>query len=88
MSESVEKEIEGFRIGSYFVSFADKGSIINEDEQGRLYLEVDVFRIGTDESVTKLEQKEVTPDIEQMISDELSRILMENINTEGETNVR
>jgi len=74
MAEEVNPENlkEGFRVGEYFVSFPP-GDFIHEDENGKLFANVDVYKIHKDKA-QKINGA-ITPEVEQAISDELNRIL-------------
>jgi hypothetical protein len=79
MSSSNEKKIEGFKIGNYFCSFPTNRDFLQEDEDGRMYVLVDVYHLEHDDIMRKLEQEEITPEIEQMISEEINRILLDAV---------
>lgn len=79
MEENNVDKIEGFRIGDYFVTFPDMEEIIKEDTDGRYYINVDIFKIDSSRNVSKMDNSEVTPEIEQMITDELHRLLSEGL---------
>jgi hypothetical protein len=71
---------EGFRIGDYFVTFPP-GEFIKEDNKG-MYIMVDVYRIDKNGKTSKINSK-ISPEIEQMINDELNKILLEAANMEN-----
>ena len=79
MEENNVDKIEGFRIGDYFVTFPDMEEIIKEDTDGRHYINVDIFKIDSSRNVSKMDNSDVTPEIEQMISDEIHRLLSEGL---------
>jgi hypothetical protein len=69
----------GFRIKNYFVTFPED-EFIKEDENGRMYILADIYRIENDKTTAnKLQSEEITPEIEQLISDEVNRLLLEGI---------
>lgn len=73
---------EGFRVGDYFVTFPP-GDFVHEDEDGKMSIDVDIYKIDKDKAVKVNGQ--VTPELEEAISLELNRILtaiidQENIN--------
>lgn len=76
---SDNKKIEGFKIGNYFCSFPTNRDILQEDDNGRMYVLVDIFHLEQGDIMRKLEQEEVTPEIEEMISEEINRILLEAV---------
>ena len=78
-----ENKIEGFRIGDYFVTFPDNDEIIKEDVDGQYYINVDIFKIDSARNVSKMDNSEVTPEIEQMITDELHRLLRDGLDVMG-----
>lgn len=79
MTTSKEKKIEGFKIGNYFCSFPTNRDFLQEDENGRMYVLVDIYHLENDDIMRKLEQEEITPEIEEMISEEINRILLEAV---------
>lgn len=64
---------DGFRIGEYFVSFPP-GDFVHESEDGKMYIDVDIYRIEKDGSLHKV-NKEITPELEQAINEEINRML-------------
>ena len=87
------KAVPGFRVGQYFCSFPE-GEFIKEDESGNLFVLVDIFKINKDDSVVKVQQDELTPDIEEQINDAINKMLLEalandkNLNDSGDINVK
>lgn len=79
MVEKNKDKRPGFRIQNYFVTFPDD-EFIKEDDDGRFYILADIYRIENDKTTAnKLQSDEITPEIEQLISDEVNRLLMEGI---------
>lgn len=64
---------DGFRIGEYFISFPP-GNFVHEDENGEVYLDVDIFKIDKDGNLHK-SNKEVTPELQEAINEEINRML-------------
>lgn len=83
MAELKETKIEGFKIGNYFCSFPTNRDFLQEDEDGRMYVLVDVYHLEHGDVMRKLEQEEITPEIEGMISEEINRILLQAIDTDA-----
>ena len=73
-----EDKRPGFRVGEYFVTFPNE-DFVKEDEEQRLFVEVDIFRIGPDNTAIKLDNSQVTPEIEDMISVEINKMLESTI---------
>lgn len=69
---------EGFRIGNYFVTFPDD-EFVKEDENGNMYILADIYKIDDNKNVIRLKEEEITPEIESLINDEISRLLMDGI---------
>ncbi len=78
MNDKKETRRDGFRIGNYFVSFPD-GNFIEEDEKGNMYVLADIYRIDDNKNAIKLEKNEITPEVEQLISEEINRLLMDAV---------
>ena len=81
-----EKELEGLRVrsrelGSFFLVFPDDEELVKEETEGQYYINVDIYKIGVDEDLTKLDSKEVTPEIEQFVSQQINELLMSAIQT-------
>jgi len=73
-------ERPGFRLGNYFVTFPEDEFVKEDEENGRLYILADIYRIDNDSTTAyKLNESEITPAIEKMISDEVNRLLLEGI---------
>ena len=55
---------------------------------------IDIFKINKDDSVVKVQQDELTPDIEEQINDAINKMLLEalandkNLNDSGDINVK
>jgi hypothetical protein len=65
---------DGFRIGEYFISFPP-GDFVHENENGEMYMDVDIFKIEKDGSLHKA-NKQITPELEKAISEEINRMLI------------
>ena len=76
---------EGFRIGNYFVTFPP-GEFVKEDSKG-MYVMVDIYEIDKNGKTQKVNSK-ISPEIEQMINDELNKILLEAATKLEEDNVK
>ena len=74
MAEEVKKEDlrDGFRIGEYFVTFPP-GDFVHEDKNGNMYIDVDVYKMDK-ERLYKV-NGQLTPEAEQMINEEINRML-------------
>jgi hypothetical protein len=72
---------DGFRIGEYFVTFPP-GDFVKEDSKG-MYIMVDVYKIEKDNRAVKVNTA-LTPGLEQMINDELNKMLSRALETEKE----
>jgi hypothetical protein len=74
-----EKERPGFRIGEYFVTFPED-EFVKEDEDGRMYVLTEIFKIRNNKTTAvKLKQEEITPEIEDMINEEINKLLLEGM---------
>jgi hypothetical protein len=69
----------GFRVLDYFVTFPD-GDFVKEDKDGRMYVLADIYKINKDNKTVKVQQNELTPEIEELINDEINNILLEAMN--------
>jgi len=74
-------ELEGFRIGNYFITFPP-GDFIKEDDNGNLYAEVDIYGIQKDGSAEKLPPNKISPEMNQVINDEINKIIQEALDME------
>jgi transaldolase len=63
---------EGFRVGEYFVTFPP-GDFIHEDQDGNMSIDLDIYKIDK-ENAYKV-NGQVTPELEQQISEELHKML-------------
>jgi hypothetical protein len=72
--EDIKYKKPGFKIGDYFVSFpADE--IIKEDENGKLFILADIYKLDNNKIATRLKESEITPEVEALINDEIMRLL-------------
>jgi hypothetical protein len=65
----------GFKIGDYFVSFPPDQDIVKEDENGKLYILADIYKLDNNQIATRLKENEITPEVEALINDEIIRLL-------------
>ena len=65
----------GFRVNNYFVSFPEDEFIKEDPETGNMYVLVDIYRLDEQGNAFKLEQDEVTSDIEALVNTEISKML-------------
>jgi hypothetical protein len=79
---------DGFTIGNYFVSFPP-GDFVQEDADGNLFVLVDIYQIQGDNSVIKVNNKDVPPELEEQINEQINKFLMDMLDREesGEVNV-
>jgi hypothetical protein len=79
----MENKIDGFRLGDFFISFPASGNIIEENPDGSASILVDIYRINKETNgCVKMNQDEITPDIQDMINYEVNKMLMEAIRLE------
>jgi len=76
----------GFKVGEYFVSFPP-GEFIKEDEDGKLYVMVDIFLIDKNNKATKVEQSTISPELEEQISLEINKFLTAAIDNEKNSDI-
>ena len=73
-------EKPGFRMGEYFITFPDD-DFVKEDADGRMYVLTDIYKIGLNNTTAKrVSKEEITPELEQMINDEINRLLTDGLN--------
>lgn len=80
MYENV-KNLDGFRVGQYFVCFPS-GNFIKEDDNGNMYAEVEIYILRRNGQAEKLGKEKIKPEVEQIISEELNRLISEAIDFE------
>lgn len=73
MSEKPSKT--GFRVGDYFVSFPEDEFIKEDPESGGMYVLVDIYKLDRDNNAFKVEQNEITPEIEALVNSEINKML-------------
>lgn len=73
--------INGFRVGEYFVTFPP-GDFIKEDKDGKLYALVDIFKIDSNNKAVKLNQKSISKELEDQINEEINKFLYAAMNAE------
>jgi hypothetical protein len=82
----MDNKIEGFRVGEYLIAFPP-GDFVQEDENGEMFLLVDIYKIDnvTGES-TKINKDGMPPELEEQINEELNKILLAAIEMEENKN--
>ena len=69
----------GFRVNDYFITFPED-EFVKEDDEGKLYIIVDIFKLEKDSlTAVKIQKEDITPEIEDIISKEINRLLLEGI---------
>jgi len=78
----MDNKIEGFRVGEYMVAFPP-GEFVQEDENGEMFLLVDIYKIdkNTNEP-TKINKDGMPPGLEEQINEEINKILLAAIEME------
>lgn len=74
--------IDGFKVGNYFVSFPPN-DFIKEDHNGNMYAEVNIYEMTKEGETRLLKKSEITPEIDEMISNELTKMVLEAIKLEN-----
>ena len=77
--------INGFKVGEYFVTFPP-GDFIKEDNNGKIFAEVEIYKIDKHNKASKINQKEITKELEEQISDEINKFLLAAIDNEKNIN--
>jgi hypothetical protein len=65
----------GFRVGDYFVSFPEDEFIKEDPDSGGMYVLVDIYKLDRDNNAFKLEQDEITTEIESLVNSEINKML-------------
>jgi hypothetical protein len=73
--------VNGFRVGEYFVAFPD-GEFIKEDADGKLFVLVDVYKIDPLNKAVKVDIKELPEGLDILINDEINKFLVAAIDAE------
>jgi hypothetical protein len=74
---------QGFRIGDHFISFPEN-EFIKEDSDGNMYAILEIYKIGKDNEAVRVENSEVTPELEEQISEEINKMLLSALEREKE----
>ena len=82
----MQNKKDGFRVGKYFCVLPD-GKFIQEDRDGGTYISLEIYRIEKNNSMSPIAQDEITPDIEDMINEEINKMLLEAIEEESNKGV-
>lgn len=78
--ESTHEKRQGFEIDGFVVLFPDTENLVQETEDGISIL-VDIYR-KVDDNMIKVENEEVTPELQEKIEQYLNRMLMSAIENE------
>lgn len=71
-------DMEGFRISDYFVTFPP-GEFVKEDEDGKLYVLVDIYKISKDNKATRMQNEQISEELHEQINDEINRLLLSKL---------
>ena len=77
----MQDKTPGIRIDDFFVTFPEK-DFIKEDKDGKMYLVVDIFKLSSNNELSKVKESEVTEEIETKISAYVNEILLQAIEEE------
>jgi len=79
--ESTHDRRRGFSIDEFVVLFPETGDLIEETEDGQYSVLVDIYR-KVDDNMIKVENEEVTPELQTKIEEYLTRMMMSAIENE------
>ena len=68
-------DIEGFRIGEYFVTFPP-GEFVKEDEDGHMYVLVDIYKINKDNKATRMQNEHISDELHEQINEQINKFLV------------
>jgi hypothetical protein len=83
MGEMVEDKRSGFMIDGFLISFPPEGDIIQEHEDGTMSVLVDIHKVEGSAS-KRIEQSELTPELEVKINAYINKMLEDAIELEKE----
>lgn len=73
----VRDGIVGFEVDGYFVSFPEKEEFVKEDENGNMYLLLDIYKLSGEGTLTKADKGVVTPELENKINAYVNEFLLQ-----------
>ena len=74
-------KIGGFRIDDYFIALPENDFIV-EDEEGKMHILVDIYTLDKDNIKSRVNESEITPELEVKISAYINEILLQAIEEE------
>lgn len=77
-----KKTMGGFKVDDYFIALPPKDFIV-EDDDGNMHVLVDIYKLEGDTITSRLDESEITADLEQKISAYLNEMLIQAAEAEG-----
>ena len=75
----MENKRPGVMIDNFLVTFPPDGDLIREDEDGSFHILCDIYTVDDNDNRTPVEQSEITPELEEKISNFINGLLEEAI---------
>lgn len=80
-------QLGGFRLDDYFIALPEKDFIV-EDKDGNMHILVDIYKLEKDNTRTKVEESQITPELEAKITAYINEILLQALEEEEKKNVK
>ena len=74
-----EEKRPGFMIDNFLVTFPSEGDIVQEHEDGSMSILLDIYKVTADGERSRIEQDEITPELEEKINAYVNKMLEDAI---------
>ena len=74
-----EEKRPGFMIDNFLITFPPEGDIVQEHEDGSMSILLDIYKVTADGERSRIEQDEITPELEEKINAYVNKMLEDAI---------
>ena len=83
-NELLTSKKPGIKFENYLITFPDIDNLVYENENGEMFVNVDIHHIDSENNTTRIKENELTPELEQKIQEYINNFLMQAIEADKE----
>lgn len=81
-NELLTSKKPGIKFEDYLITFPDIDNLVYENDQGEMFINVDIHHIDSNNNTTRIKENELTPELEQKIQEYINNFLVQAIEAE------
>lgn len=83
-NELLTSKKPGIKFENYLITFPDIDNLVYENENGEMFVNVDIHHIDSENNTTRIKENELTPELEQKIQEYINNFLVQAIEADKE----